>query len=241
MMSQAPDVVFPRLVSLQGGEFSMGTDDQQSDRWPVHRVILRPFEVAAFPVTNREYACYLEHTKSAPPGHLQREAFDGAEQPVVGVSWEEARAYCAWLTGLNLGRVFDLPTEAQREYAALGGLRGARWPWGDLDPARVPTAQEIRGLTAPHAAHSQCANGYGLYCMADNIREWCRDFYDAGYYARSPLTDPSGPGDGTRRVCRGGSWAMEEGYVAIAERGAEDPNCQARDLGFRVIATRIGS
>ena len=173
-------------------------------------------------------------TPPAPPFWSQH-GFRIPEAPVVGVSWHEAVAYCDWLSEF-VGARCRLPTEAEREYAARGGLAGADWPealdsWPD---------QAIRGAVAsaehPHVPFDACRNRFGLYCMADNVHEWCSDWYARDYYVDSPLVDPRGPADGMRRASRGGSWRHRIKFTRVSARSSLSPNYRYNDYGFRVYA-----
>ena len=222
--------VAPELVTLPGGWFVMGNDAGRPDERPAHRVLLRPFVAAVAPVTNGEYAAYVAATGAAPAPFAAEAQFAAAEQPVVGVSWFEAAAYCEWLSGLS-GRSFRLPTEAEREFAARGGLTGLDWPWAGENGEFV---KWVNGLDGPHAPAPDCANPYGLRCMAENVHEWCSDWYDAKYYAVSPEDDPRGPESGVRRAARGGSWRHKEKTTRVSARSSIVPGFQYSDFGFRV-------
>ena len=128
---------------------------------------------------------------------------------------------------------FFLPTEAQREFASLGGLRAVDWPW---DGAEHPLATEISALDHPHPPGERCANGYGLRCMAENIHEWCSDWYDSGYYDRSPVDAPPGPSSGERKSARGGSWRHQIKFTRLTARSAIPPSFRYNDFGFRAYA-----
>jgi iron(II)-dependent oxidoreductase len=222
----------PRMVRIEGGAFTMGKADSRKDEAPPHRVLLRSFQAAASPVTNSEYARYVAATGSPPPPFMCEERFAAPGQPVVGISWFEAMAYCEWLRA-QTGIPFRLPTEAEREYAALGGRDGGDWPW----PGEAhPIAAEIDAMPGPHAPREECANGYGLRCMAENVHEWCSDWYSAGYYEVSPVESPSGPAEGKRKVSRGGSWRHREKVTRINARSSLDPAFHYSDFGFRVYA-----
>lgn len=166
------------------------------------------------------------------------------DHPVVHVSWLDAVAYCRW-TGTRL------PTEAEWEHAARGGLVGCAFPWGDeLEPAgehrmnvwqgRFPvenTAEDGFVGTAP--VHAYEPNGFGLWNMCGNVWEWCADWFDPTYYARSPVEAPSGPATGTARVMRGGSYLCHASYCRryrVDARSSNGPDSSAGNLGFRVAA-----
>ena len=157
------------------------------------------------------------------------------EAPVVGISWHDAVAYCHWLGELT-GIALRLPTEAEREYAARGGIAQADWPepqesWSDdLSRALVANTEH------PHVPLEACRNAFGLYCIADNVHEWCSDWYDRSYYATSPSEAPTGPAQGVRRASRGGSWRHRIKFTRVSARSSLSPNYRYNDYGFRVYA-----
>lgn len=218
------------LVAVPGGEFVMGKDGSRADEAPAHRVVIRPFLAALGPVTNAQYAAYIAATGTSPPPFLAEERFAVPEAPVVGVNWFEAVAYCQWLSA-ETGTPFRLPTEAEREFAALGGLPGGDWPWIGT---QHPIAAAIDAMDGPHVPREECANDYGLRCMAENVHEWCSDWYSPSYYAVSPVESPRGPADGKRRVSRGGAWRHKEKVTRINARSSLDPTFRYSDFGFRV-------
>ena len=222
----------PELVSLPGGTFRMGNDGGRPDERPAHMVTISAFRAAISPVSNAQYAAYVAVTGAAPAPFVSEERFAEPDQPAVGINWYEAVAYCDWLRSVS-GIAYRLPTEAEREYAALGGLSGVAWPWTTRPDAFV---EAINAMTRPHAPGSACANGYGLRCMAENVHEWCSDWYARDYYAESPGHDPIGPVDGKRRASRGGSWRHKEKLTAINARSSLDPSLHYSDFGFRVYA-----
>ncbi len=228
-------IAWLELALVPGGKFVMGSASGREDEQPEHVVAVAAFRAAVSPVTNAEYARYLAATGAEPPRFWQDERFNHPQQPVVGVSWFEAAAYCGWLSPIA-GIHFRLPTEAEREYAALGGLARADWPWQGLPVGRHPLADQLSAAEQPHAPAPECANGYGLRCMADNVHEWCQDWYTPRYYAESPALAPPGPAAGTRRVSRGGSWRHGVKFTRITARASLDPSFRYNDFGFRVYA-----
>jgi formylglycine-generating enzyme len=236
-------------ISIPSGTFLMGSDEGQDDERPVHAVHADAFELAVHPVTESEYAGFLHATghesprewldvgrgpdrgagalSDAPPHERQ----PSAVLPVVGVSWLDAQAYCAWRTGL--GDPMRLPTEAEWERAARGGREGERYPWGDAIPAWIPEGG--RGpLPGPWPVTLGEPNGFGLYGIAANVHEWCADWHAADYYARSPAHNPRGPATGTRRASRGGAWRHAITISRCAARSKIDPSFRYTDYGFRV-------
>ena len=223
------------LVELGGGTFTMGAHDQRRDERPAHPVTLVPFRAAERPVSNDEYSAFVEHTDAPAPPFWTQDGFRIPDAPVVGISWHDAIAYCEWLSE-QMGTEFRLPTEAEREYAARGGLAGADWP----EASAVWPDQAVRGAVAsaehPHVPFDACRNGFGLYCMADNVHEWCSDWYARDYYVDSPRVDPRGPADGMRRASRGGSWRHRIKFTRVSARSSLSPNYRYNDYGFRVYA-----
>ena len=224
--------LLPALVPIPEGWFLMGCNSGQDNERPVHRVWVDDFLLAACQVTNADYVRFLRDTRSLPPPFWNDRNFNNPEQPVVGVSWFEAVRYCDWLSE-QTGRRFRLPTEAEWERAARGGLDGAQFPWGDAPPESLPDYAS-RWQTGPEPVGQASANEYGLYNMCDNVHEWCADWYAPGYYAVSPDRNPRGPETGERRVSRGGSWRHHIKISRCAARSSIPPEFQYADYGFRV-------
>ena len=223
------------FVTLPGGTFRMGST-VRADEQPIREVTVEPFAVAIAPVTNAEFARFLEATGHEPPRFWDEPHFTDPVRPVVGVDWFDAVDYCEWLSG-RLGRRCRLPTEAEREYAALGGVTDGRaYPWGDEPWAEGPFALGAAGMDRPIPVGSTEPNGYGLYHMAENVHEWCSDWYAPDAYATGRSADPRGPADGTRRASRGGSWRHRVKVARIAARSSLAPDRRYNDYGFRVYA-----
>jgi formylglycine-generating enzyme required for sulfatase activity len=194
--------------------------------------------VALTPVSNLEFGQFLDATGHAPPRFWNDELFSDLTAPAIGVSWFDAGAYCKWLTTI-LGRACRLPTEAEREFAARGGVEGVRYPWGDEPWDGGVHTFGSAGGDRPHSIGTSPPNGYGLYHMADNVHEWCSDWYDVGTYANSTVEDPRGPAEGTRRASRGGSWRHRIKVSRIAARSSLGPDRQYNDYGMRVYADAL--
>ncbi len=229
------ELLTPELAPIQGGNFRMGNEGGRRDERPAHLVTLAPFRAGVRPVSNAEYSAFIKATGAEPAPFVQEPHFADPEQPAAGVNWYEATAFCLWIaqqTGLG----FRLPTEAEREFAARAGLDGADWPWGSRSPEEREELEVIRRLEQPHRPSEACANAYGLLCMADNLHEWCADWYQAGYYAESPSESPRGPSSGRRRSSRGGSWRHRIKFNRVYARSSLDPGFRYNDYGFRVYA-----
>lgn len=232
------------------------------DESPRHTVYVDAFYMDKYEVTNAQYRKFVQATGHSEPevifpagGTLTLEFkpwsdknFNGDNQPVVCVTWEDAKAYAEWA-----GK--RLPTEAEWEKAARGGLVRKRFPWGDewlpltkagnfADEALKKVFPEALAFvagyddgyayTAPVGKYAP--NGYGLYDMAGNVWEWCMDWYNEGYYASSPRQNPSGPSSGQDRVIRGGGWNPHcARFFRPAARTGHTPVSSSRSFGFRCV------
>ena len=234
-MSTVQSVVDTGLITLPGGAFSMGADDRRRDERPAHPVTLAPFRAAEWPVSNDQYAAFVEQTDAPPPPFWSQQHFSIPDAPVVGISWYDAADYCEWLSD-RTGIRFRLPTEAEREYAARAGLARADWPSPSPNWPDHATRASVAQAEHPHVPLEACRNAFGLYCMADNVHEWCSDWYDRNYYAISPSSAPTGPAAGSRRASRGGSWRHRIKFTRVSARSSLSPSYRYNDYGFRVYA-----
>jgi len=210
----------------------MGSDVHFPWESPRHRVFTDAFEMAEVPVRRSQYAVFLSETGHDSPRDWRNPAFRDPDQPVVGVSWFDALAYCRWLSE-ETGDPWRLPTEAEWERAATGGRDDLGYSWGNQAPETLPYYQGE--WTAPRPVGQRPPNEYGLFNMGDNVHEWCQDWYAADYYAISPPENPGGPPSGTRRVSRGGSWRHAIRASRIAHRSSLPPDYRYTDYGFRLV------
>jgi formylglycine-generating enzyme required for sulfatase activity len=209
----------------------MGSDAGRPDERPVHFVEVRGFCLARTPATCRQYAPFLRGGRATPPPWWGDPAFCHPDQPVVGVTWYDAMAYAGWL-GSVAGGAWRLPTEAEWERAARGGLDSAPTAWGEeLPPHEVPSGP----LDGPWPAGGGAPNAFGLLDISTIVHEWCLDWYRADYYADSPEREPRGPGEGERRASRGGSWRHRVRWSPPAARSSLPPAFRYADYGFRVL------
>jgi len=216
------------LVVIPRGWFWMGWEAGLPSERPRHRVWVDAFAIARHPVTNGEYGAFLRASGAPPPPWWTDARFDDPAQPVVGVSWDEAVRFCAWLAAAD-GRDCRLPTEAEWEKAARGGLDGARFPWGDARPDPPAFDRPPRVTAAPE-------NAYGLGALSGVCHEWCLDWDSDAYYRESPEINPRGPETGTRRVSRGGAWRHADPWSPVAHRSSLPASLRYSDYGFRVAA-----
>jgi formylglycine-generating enzyme len=206
----------------------MGQENGRDEERPVHRVTVAAFLLCRFQTTNAHYEAFPRAAMR------QKPEFTDPAQPVTAVNWFDASAYCHWLSA-EWGRHFRLPTEAEWEFAARGGLEQKLYPWGDADPLSRPGyAQRWRNGPEPVGAFDP--NGYGLFDVCDNVHEWCSDWYDPAYYAVSPAANPAGPAAGHRRASRGGAWRHHIKISRCAARSSIPPEFRYADYGFRIAA-----
>ena len=224
----------PVLVSIPAGWFSMGSELGQENEGPVHRVWIDEFRLARCQVTNTEYKSFLQATQTPVPPFWNDPNFNHPQQPVVAVTWFQAIDYCEWLSRMT-GRHYRLPTEAEWERAARGGVEGQQFSWGN-DPPESRAGYASRWKAGPEPVAQSEPNAFGLYDICENVHEWCSDWHQADYYAASPERNPRGPDSGTRRASRGGSWRHHIKVSRCAARSSIPPEFQYADYGFRVAA-----
>ena len=213
----------------------MGCDQGRDEERPVHRVWVDDFLLGIFPVRNRDYRLFIESTAHPAPPFWNHPDFNHPESPVAAVSWLDAMKYCEWLCSLS-GNRYRLPTEAEWERAARGGIEGALYTWGDAPPHAHPEylrrwGGEVKG-TLP--VSSRTPNVWGIHELGENVHEWCADWFQKDYYAVSPERNPRGPDTGDRRASRGGSWRHHIKVSRCAARSSIPPHFQYADYGFRV-------
>ena len=243
-----------KMVYINAGEFQMGSEIGYSDEKPIHTVYLDAFYIDIYEITNAEYKKFIEANPNWGKKQIPREYHDGYylahwngndypigkdNYPVVYVSWYAAMAYAQWVEK-------RLPTEAEWEKAARGGLIGNIYPWGnDIDPTKANYYDATNKELTPVGTYPK--NGYGLFDMAGNVREWCLDSYVAQYYEESPKQNPIAGSINiqenvkdfikikTDRVLRGGSWLNSKHNSRVTNRNKRAPTDTNPNEGFRCV------
>ena len=257
------------MVLINGGTFLMGTDDGMEYESPIHEVQIKSFYIDEHEITVAEFAKFVEAANYKTDAEKfgwsgvfnlktgEWEKSDGANwrhpdgaksepnpnEPVTQISWNDATEYSKWADK-------RLPTEAEWEFAARGGLVGKRYAWGnDLRPNGKPVANWWQGtfpnkntnedgFIARAPVKSFAPNGYGLYDTAGNVWEWTADWYADDYYKNSPRENPTGAKNGDERAIRGGSWMCAENFCTnyrVAARSHATPDSGLNNLGFRCV------
>jgi len=205
------------MVQIPEGPFTMGSSEGDPDETPERQVYLKSYYIDKKEVTQAEYEQFLKMTKRRRPGFPVFEDDQSKilkpELPAIGVSWQDAEAYCKWA-----GK--RLPTEAEWEKAGRGEGR-RRYAWGDeFAPgyANVDGKEDGYQYLAPPGALEAGRSPYGVYDMTGNVSEWVADSYDEAYYKKAPYRDPSGPEDKDLKVIRGGSWRETAHNARLSKR-----------------------
>ena len=219
---------------IPSGRFTMGSPSSEPDRYSdevqLEAVLTRGFFLAETECTQGQWASVMGGNPSR---------FKGPDRPVEQVSWGEAVEYCRRLTAkqraegiLAEGWEWRLPTEAEWEYAARAGTKGARY--GELDAIAW---YDGNSGSETHAVGQKAANAWGLQDMMGNVWEWCSDW--SGDYATGSETNPTGPSSGSDRVNRGGSWSGDARYARSANRYRLVPGARYNNLGFRPALSSV--
>lgn len=250
-----------RMAHIPKGEFLMGTDHEiLAEFSPKHAVYVSGFYIDEHAVTNKQFTAFLSAMFNADEGSLRPDmvvlrtdllnserqqwwpteigyeygkytAYEGFKNyPVITVSWDAAEKYCKWA-----GK--RLPTEAEWEKAARGGLEQKDYVWGNEAPIKgiVYNKTWLSNASPPPTGpvKSYLPNGYGVYDMSGMVWEWCSDWFHPEYYKKSPLNDPRGPDTGEEKVQRGGAWSNPAGSLYVAVRNFLPPMALDETTGFR--------
>ena len=263
--------VLPELASIPAGEFVMGSEDADPDERPIHRIFVDEFQIGVHPVTQAEYAAFVQATGYRSPaiyelplvvtagGPDRERAFRQSGQPYVWLNSEpppEAGSstpsrssdsrmpsrIVEWLSRVS-GRTVRLPTEAEWEKAARGGLESKRYPWGDRldrDMANYLVDPSQRHASGTTQCRTYPANGYGLFDAAGNAWQWVQDWYDARLLCVLAAPQPVGAEPRARSGCvRGGSWLVADGrMLSCSHRHNVPPDTYSYGIGFRIVVEK---
>jgi formylglycine-generating enzyme required for sulfatase activity len=243
------------LVRIPAGEFLMGSDPSidrlaRDDEQPQHPLHLPDYYIGKTPVTNVQYAAFVQMTRHKKPNHWKKGKIPNGREnhPVVWISWKDAVAFCKWLSQ-ETGQPFRLPTEAEWEKAARG-TDGRIYPWDNQwDAKRCNTSESGVGQTTPVDAYPNGASPYGVLDMAGNVWEWALSLW--GKDLKKPdFKYPYDPEDGREetqasdvvlRVVRGGSFYVSQDLARCAGRGKYVSKFRDAFFGFRVVVSPISS
>ncbi|OHC76334.1 MAG: hypothetical protein A3G18_08855 [Rhodospirillales bacterium RIFCSPLOWO2_12_FULL_58_28] len=222
-----------KRVAVPGGTDYLGSPptSANANEKPPRRVKLSPFLIDACPVSNRDYMTFIRATGRPLPPLAGHPEFGRENHPVVSVTFEEAGIFAVWAGG-------KLPTEAQWERAARGGVRFAEYPWGQDAPQ--PSQANINNVwraTSPVDAHPSGRNPFGIWDMCGNVWNWCADVFDAAFYRslENDCVDPINNAPTGPRSLRGGSYQSFSGMGRCAFRSCADPGERRSDIGFRLV------
>ena len=274
-----------KLAAIPAGEFLMGSPETEPGRGQdeqQHRVrITKPFLLGVYEVTFKQYREFVKASgyktdaerdgtggwgfdaKSPDSPYRRKPEFNWSnngfadidDHPVFNVSWNDAVAFCAWLSKQE-GKTYRLPTEAEWEYACRAGTNTRYWHGDDpeglvkvgnvLDASAVKLFDTLKkhavtendgyAITAPVGKFRP--NAFGLYDMHGNVAEWCGDWYGVDYYGESPADEPQGPATGTGRVFRGGAWRDDPVLDRSAARDLSEPTYRGGRVGFRALCEK---
>jgi formylglycine-generating enzyme required for sulfatase activity len=221
----------PEMVTLRGGTFTMGSNEDASEK-PVHQVTIKPFAISRYPIAIREWnAC-------AAAKECGFVASGKDDTPVTNASWSDAKHFVAWLAKTT-GKAFRLPSEAEWEYAARGGTQTKYW-WGDQFQAGMANCKNCSDTPAaeqPIKVGSFKPNPFGLYDMGGGVDQWVEDCWHKTYQGAPSDGSPWVEGDCATHVIRSGSWKNDERYARPANRDSYDTNVRYPTHGFRVALT----
>ncbi|MCB9267768.1 MAG: SUMF1/EgtB/PvdO family nonheme iron enzyme [Lewinellaceae bacterium] len=220
------------MIFVEGGAFMMGSDSGERV-WredPIHEVELDGFYIGKFSVTQALWKAVMGEDNN--PSY-----FKGANRPVEQVSWEDTQAFFQKLNELS-GRQYRLPTEAEWEYAARGGNQSEGYEYAGSNKLKEVAWYEGNSHGETNIVGLKYPNELGIYDMSGNVWEWCQDWFSEDYYEechkQGKVKNPRGPGQGTGRVLRGGSWSFAPRGCRCTGRVNNGPRGRGRRHGFRM-------
>ena len=214
------------LVAVKGGTFQMGSNIS-NDEEPIHTVTVSDFIIGKTEVTQDQWITVMGSNPSN---------FKGDNLPVENVSWDDVQVFLGKLNA-KTGKNYRLPTEAEWEYAAGGGVNNRTNYAGTNGESSLGNYAWYRtnSNSTTHSVETKQPNSLGINDMTGNVWEWCSDWYGADYYANSPKNKPKGASTGSDRVNRGGSWGGEAAYCRVGYRNHDAQGSRYVGLGFRLV------
>ena len=229
---------YPKMIAVEGGQFKMGSSNERDDEKPPHEVRVSSFKMAESETTVWQYFLFQKATKHREP---ETPSFQWkGDNPIVNVSWDDAMAYAIWLSERQSIKV-NLPTEAEWEFAARGGVKSKGYTYSGSNDFNEVAWYSSNSKSQTHAVKQLKANELGLFDMSGNAYEWCRDNYSTTFYAecekKGIVVNPFFEDEkADYRVLRGGSWLSNPGLVRAAFRDRVNPLNRDNVVGLRVVA-----
>lgn len=213
-------------VFVQGGSFDMGSDNESDDRKPAHQVTLKEYKIGKYEVTEAQWKTVMGNNPSS---------YEYCNDcPVVNVNWNEVQEFIQKLN-IMTGKQYRLPTEAEWEYAARGGMYDRMKKHSGRQLPQTIAWYEGNAKDHVHKVGRKYPNELGIYDMTGNVEEWCADWYGKDYYTKKDVTNPKGPDGGVSKVVRGGSWESNKDEISVTRRAAYLPDTRSISLGFRLV------
>ena len=217
------------MVFVKGGTFQMGSNNEDSDEKPIHTVTVSDFYMSATEVTQAQWKAVMGSNPSN---------WKGDNLPVESVSWNDVQKFLKKLNK-STGENYRLPTEAEWEYAARGGVekngRSSQTKYAGSNNIDEVAWYDDNSGSKTHPVGQKNPNELGLYDISGNVWEWCNDWYDEDYYSSSSINNPQGANSGGARVLRGGSWYYDAWNCRVANRLSNSPALRLSDFGFRLV------
>jgi formylglycine-generating enzyme required for sulfatase activity len=216
-----------KMMKVDGGTFSMGATSEQKEPYDdeklVHQVTLSTYYIGETEVTQALWTAVMGSNPSL---------FKGDNRPVEEVSWDDCQTFIKKLNSLT-GENFRLPTEAEWEFAARGGNKSRGYQYSGSNNLSAVAWYTDNSGSQTHDVKTKSPNELGIYDMSGNVDEWCQDWY--GSYSSNSVTNPTGAGSGSSRVCRGGSWLSSVRLCRSAFRDSTEPSGRNGYLGLRLV------